>query len=270
MELPEVRCIKPNRVLPLHTTHSQDFLGLDYIRPTGLLHDAKHGDGVIIGIVDTGIWSESKSFSDDGLGPVPSKWKGTCQVGEEFGSNQCNRKIIGARWYDKHLTAKDFEGDYRLARDAKDHGTHVASTAAGALVLNVSFHGLAAGYARGVAPHARIAVYKACWAARGGCDDTAVLQAIDDAVHDGVDVLFLSIGGANNEYYGSLHVVNNGITVVFVAGNDGPTPKTITNASPLGITVASASIDRPSIPYCYHTCQQHHQICAAILKLSIL
>uniref|UniRef100_A0A0D3FS59 Subtilisin-like protease fibronectin type-III domain-containing protein n=1 Tax=Oryza barthii TaxID=65489 RepID=A0A0D3FS59_9ORYZ len=56
-----------------------------------------------------GIWSESRSFSDDGLGPVPSKWKGTCQTGQEFKSNLCNRKIIGARWYDGHLKPKDLE-----------------------------------------------------------------------------------------------------------------------------------------------------------------
>ena len=53
-ELPEVRSIKPSTVHPIHTTRSQDFLGLDYTKPTGLLHDAKYGDGVIIGIIDTG------------------------------------------------------------------------------------------------------------------------------------------------------------------------------------------------------------------------
>uniref|UniRef100_J3LVC7 Subtilisin-like protease n=1 Tax=Oryza brachyantha TaxID=4533 RepID=J3LVC7_ORYBR len=246
-ELPEVRSIKLSTVHPLHTTHSQDFLGLDYMKPTGLLHDAKHGDGVIIGIIDTGIWPESKSFSDNGLGPVPSKWKGICQAGQNFTSDQCNRKIIGARWYDKHLTAKDLERNYRSARDIEGHGTHVASTAAGALVPNISFNGLAAGYARGTAPRARIAVYKACWKRQnrqGGCDITAVLQAIDHAILDGVDVLSLSLGGAFIEYYGSLHAVNNGITVVFSAGNEGPAPRTVKNASPWGISVASASMDR--------------------------
>uniref|UniRef100_A0A0D9ZGN2 Subtilisin-like protease n=1 Tax=Oryza glumipatula TaxID=40148 RepID=A0A0D9ZGN2_9ORYZ len=242
-ELPEVRSIKPSSVHRLHTTHSQDFLGLDYTKPTGLLHDAKYGDGVIIGIIDTGIWPESASFSDDGLGPVPSKWKGTCQTGQEFSSNQCNRKIIGARWYDKHLTPKDLEGEYRSARDANSHGTHVASTAAGALVPNVSFHGLAAGYARGVAPHARLAVYKACWG-QGSCDEAAVMQAIDDAIHDGVDLLSLSLGGPSFEYSTSLHAIEHGITVIFSAMNDGPAPRTVTNASPWVISVASVTMDR--------------------------
>ncbi|KAF0891579.1 hypothetical protein E2562_010571 [Oryza meyeriana var. granulata] len=224
---------------------SHDFLGLDYTKPTGLLHDAKYGDGIIIGVIDTGIWPESESFSDEGLGPVPSKWKGTCQAGQGFRSNQCNRKIIGARWYDKHLAPKYLEGEYRSARDANGHGTHVASTVAGALVPNVSFHGLAAGYARGAAPRARLAVYKACWGlGQTSCNRAAVLQAIDDAIHDGVDVLSLSLGGPSFEYFDSFHAVKNGITVVFSAGNEGPAPRTVSNASPWAISVASATIDR--------------------------
>uniref|UniRef100_A0A0D9W1X7 Uncharacterized protein n=1 Tax=Leersia perrieri TaxID=77586 RepID=A0A0D9W1X7_9ORYZ len=241
-ELPEVRSIKPSIAHPLQTTHSQDFLGLDYTKPTGLLHDSKYGDGVIIGIVDSGIWPESASFSDHGLRPVPSKWKGTCQTGKAFRSNQCNRKIIGARWYDKHLSPEDLKGEYRSARDSHGHGTHVASTAAGALVPNISFHGLAAGCARGVAPRARIAVYKACWGT--GCHDASILKAFDDAIHDGVDVLSLSIGKSGAEFEGSLDAMKNGITVVFAAGNEGPAPRTVTNASPWSISVASATIDR--------------------------
>ncbi|XP_052151102.1 subtilisin-like protease SBT3.8 [Oryza glaberrima] len=243
-ELPEVRSIKPSRVHPLHTTHSQDFLGLDYTKPTGLLHDAKYGDGIIIGIIDSGIWPESASFSDHGLSPIPSKWKGQCQAGEAFRSNQCNRKIIGARWYDKHLSAEDLKGEYRSARDAHGHGTHVASTAAGALVPNISFHGLAPGYARGVAPHARLAVYKACWGLGASCHDAGIIKAFDDAIHDGVDVLSLSIGKSGDEFFSSFHAVKNGITVIFAAGNEGPAPRTVTNALPWVITVASATIDR--------------------------
>lgn len=191
-----------------------------------------------------GIWPESASFRDDGLGPLSSKWKGKCLVGQAFDSNHCNRKIIGARWYDKHVNPEDLKGEYRSARDADGHGTHVASIAAGALVPNISFHGLAAGYARGVAPRSRLAIYKACWGQSNGCDEAAILQAIDDAIHDGVDVLSLSIGGPSFEYYSTLHAVKNGIIVVFAAGNSGPAPRTVENASPWVISVASATIDR--------------------------
>lgn len=35
-----------------------------------------------------GVWPESKSFMDNELGPIPSKWKGICQHNDGF---TCNR-----------------------------------------------------------------------------------------------------------------------------------------------------------------------------------
>ncbi|CAL9111811.1 unnamed protein product, partial [Musa textilis] len=102
-ELPEVISVNPSRSVPLHTTRSWDYLGLGYEQPqpTRLLRRGNFGDGIIIGVVDSGkrIWSESRSFDDHGYGPVPSRWKGKCEVGQNFTVNHCNRKIIGARWY---------------------------------------------------------------------------------------------------------------------------------------------------------------------------
>jgi subtilisin family serine protease len=138
-------------------------------------------------------------------------------------------------------------------RDVNGHGTHAASTIAGAPVRNASHPGgLAAGVARGGAPRVRLAVYKACWSnlrdAGTTCSSAAVLKAMDDAVHDGVDVLSLSLSlslaGTVVEIPGSLHLVARGITVVFSAGNNGPVPGTALNASPWVITVAASTIDR--------------------------
>lgn len=108
---------------------------------------------------------------------------------------------------------------------------------------NVSFHGLGSGTARGGAPRARLAIYKACWVGVG-CLDATVLKAIDDAIHDGVDILSLSLGGQLNPYYASIHAAAKGIPVVFAGGNDGPVPQTIANDLPWVITVAASSIDR--------------------------
>ncbi|XP_064979288.1 subtilisin-like protease SBT3.10 isoform X3 [Musa acuminata AAA Group] len=244
-EMPEVISVNPSRSVPLLTTRSWDYLdlGFEQPQPTGLLARGNFGDGIIIGVVDTGIWPESRSFDDHGYGPVPSRWKGTCEVGQNFTVNHCNRKIIGARWYAGGVDPSLIEGGYQSPRDSEGHGTHTASTAAGSLVSDASFHGLGAGTARGGAPRARLAIYKACWA-KAGCPDAAVLKAIDDAIHDGVDILSLSLGGVLHPYFASIHAVAKGITVIFAGGNDGPVTQTIANDMPWVITVAASTIDR--------------------------
>ncbi|CAA6666754.1 unnamed protein product [Spirodela intermedia] len=225
--------VRLSRNVRLSTTRSWDFLGLTYSNPPSqLLHKARLGDGVIIGLVDSGIWPESKSFDDSGYGPVPARWKGTCQTGDTF---HCNRKIIGARWYTAGVDEVHLKGEYLSPRDLNGHGTHVASTAAGSYVLNVSVGGLAAGWARG--------------GARTG-STASVLAAIDDAIHDGVDVLSLSLT-SEEDSWGSLQAMLKGITVVYAAGNDGPTidrsfPTVITlgdNVTLVGQTIYHGSAD---------------------------
>ena len=89
-------------------------------------------------------------------------------------------------------------------------------------------------------------VYKACWYHAHGrvtCSDAGVLAAMDDAAGDGVDVLSLSLGGML-ESPGSLHLAARGVTVVFAAGNSGPVPGSVQNASPWVISVAASTVDR--------------------------
>ncbi|PRQ41892.1 putative tripeptidyl-peptidase II [Rosa chinensis] len=51
-----------------------------------------NGSDTIISILDTGIWPESESFNDKDMGPIPSRWKGTCMKGPDFiTSSSCNR-----------------------------------------------------------------------------------------------------------------------------------------------------------------------------------
>ena len=147
------------------------------------------------------------------------------------------------------------ETEYLSPRDANGHGTHTASTAAGSFVGNVSYKGLASGTVRGGASNAHIAVYKVCWNVLGGqCSSADILKAFDVAIHDGVDVLSLSIGywipwysdvdERNGIATGSFHAVARGITVVCAAGNDGPSAQTVQNSAPWILTVAASTIDR--------------------------
>ncbi|XP_037445744.1 subtilisin-like protease SBT3.9 isoform X2 [Triticum dicoccoides] len=248
-EFPEVVRVKLNTYHKPHTTQSWDFLGLDYDGPQqqeGLLQRAKYGENIIIGVIDSGIWPESRSFDDTGYSPVPARWRGVCQIGHAWNATSCNRKIIGARWYSGGISADVLKMDYNSPRDLTGHGTHVASTIAGSQVWNVSHRGggLGVGIARGGAPRSRLAIYKVCWI-DGSCPEAAILAAIDDAIKDGVDVLSLSLGGSpGEEIFQTLHAVLQGISVVFAGGNGGPVPQMVLNVVPWVMTVAASTIDR--------------------------
>jgi len=41
---------------------------------------------VIVGMLDSGVWPDSPSFSDEGMSPPPGRWKGACQ---NFTCNKC-------------------------------------------------------------------------------------------------------------------------------------------------------------------------------------
>ncbi|BFG24151.1 hypothetical protein CerSpe_104250 [Prunus speciosa] len=250
---PSVLSVTPDQPRQLHTTHTPNFLGL--ADSFGLWPNSDYADDVVIGVLDTGIWPERPSFSDSGLGPVPTRWKGTCVTTADFPSSACNRKIIGARayfnGYESHIgKLMDETTEAKSPRDTEGHGTHTASTAAGAVVANASFFSYAQGEARGMATKARIAVYKICWSF--GCFDSDILAAMDQAIADGVDIISLSVGasGRTPPYdrdsiaIGAFGAAQHGVLVSASAGNSGPNPFTATNIAPWILTVGASTIDR--------------------------
>ncbi|KAG6480856.1 hypothetical protein ZIOFF_057444 [Zingiber officinale] len=216
----------PSKTLKLRTTRSWDFLNLSQRVNRNLTLESD----IIIGMIDTGIWPESKSFSGQGLRPPPRKWKGACV------NMTCNNL-----------------GDYMFSepspRDFQGHGTHTASIAAGRTVSHASLYGLAKGMARGAVPSARLAVYKVCW--WFGCTDQDILAAFDDAISDGVDIISLSVAYAIAADYfqdsiaiGAFHAMANGILTSTAAGNAGPYRGTVSNVAPWTLVAAASSIDR--------------------------
>ncbi|KAM1626573.1 hypothetical protein TB2_014682 [Malus domestica] len=201
-------------------------------------------------------------LNDHRVGPIPTRWKGRCvsDSGGDFNATTaCNRKLIGAKWFRAGFrvdhTAEFWE--VLSPRDEVGHRTHTATTAASSSVPNASYRGLARGVVRGGAPQAHLAVYKACWnVPTNPCADVDLLNAFEQAIHDGVAVLSISIGkeGPNPQIagvdmhdgiaIGSFHFVAKGITVVCSAGNAGPSPQTVTNVAPWIITVAATTMDR--------------------------
>lgn len=157
------------------------------------------------------------------------------------------RKIIGARYF--KLDGNPDPADISSPVDVDGHGTHTSSTAAGDNVSKASLFGLAKGTARGAVPSARVAMYKVCWVS-SGCSDMDILAGFDAAIHDGVDVISISIGGGSEDYVtdsiavGGFHAMKKGIITVASAGNDGPSFGRVANHAPWLVTVAASGIDR--------------------------
>ncbi|CDY67452.1 BnaCnng55020D [Brassica napus] len=236
---PGVISVRPEQRYELHTTRTPLFLGLG-VHNSGLFPETGPGSDVVIGVLDTGVWPESKSFSDEGYGPIPSTWKGECEAGTKFTTSLCNRKLIGARFFVCGYEAES-------PRDDDGHGTHTASTAAGSIVEGANLLGFANGTARGMAYRARVAVYKVCW--KPQCFSSDVLAGIDKAIEDNVNVLSLSLGKRNRDYtndvaMGAFSAMERGIFVSCSAGNDGPSPSSLSNVAPWITTVGAGTLDR--------------------------
>ncbi|XP_013743782.2 subtilisin-like protease SBT4.8 [Brassica napus] len=233
-EMEGVVSVFRSKKLQIQTTASWDFMGLKEGKNTK--RNLAVESDTIIGLIDTGIWPESESFSDKGFGPPPKKWKGVCSGGKNF---TCNNKLIGARDYTREGT-----------RDLDGHGSHTSSIAAGNAVSGASFFGIGNGTARGGVPAARIAAYKVCTSTE--CGSEAVLSAFDDAIADGVDFISISIGGggAARRYeedttaIGAFHAMAKGILTVNSAGNSGPKPTSVGSVAPWILTVGASTTNR--------------------------
>ncbi|KAK7348319.1 hypothetical protein VNO80_22870 [Phaseolus coccineus] len=258
-EHPEVVSVFLNKGRKLHTTHSWEFMDMervDGVVPSdSVFRKARYGEDTIIAHLDTGVWSESPSFRDEGMGPIPSRWKGTCQ--HDITGFRCNRKLIGARYFNKGYLAyvggkAKFNRTLDTARDYEGHGSHTLSTIGGTFVPGANVFGFGNGTAEGGSPKARVASYKVCWPPfeGGECFDADIMAALDMAIHDGVDVLSLSLGGLASDYFedgiaiGAFHANMKGIPVVCSAGNSGPSPGTVANVAPWIVTVGASTLDR--------------------------
>jgi subtilisin family serine protease len=258
----------------LETNNSAIFLGLED-RVGGLRADlGLRGEDIVIGVIDSGIAPGHPSLSDVErhvprvceshwasaswlgawlcravrrnpptsleFGPAP-RFHGACEEGDGFPATSCNNKVVGARYYiDGFLARHELDpNEFVSPKDADGHGTHIATTAAGNPTTATLF-GRRVARVAGIAPRARIAVYKACWltpgATRATCATSDLARAIDDAVADGVDIINYSVGSLETDLTAPddmalLNAFDAGVLTVVAAGNDGPDNATIGSPS---------------------------------------
>ncbi|PKH41890.1 pre-peptidase C-terminal domain-containing protein [Nocardioides alpinus] len=276
----DVLMVVKDEAFSLDTYKSPEFLGLVGPNNTpGVWADkggvATAGEGTVVGILDSGIWPESASFAGSKIDRNPTgpfglyrkgntiymkkadggTFRGVCQPGEKWNVDDCNSKIVGARYYadaflDSVPPQERFGAEFISTRDGDGHGSHTASTAAGNYGVPASVEGRTFGNVSGMAPAAKIAAYKVCFSDldpdTGGCYTSSTLSAVDDAIADGVDVINYSISGATDTVvdaveYAFLGAADAGIFVAASAGNSGPTASTVAHNSPWLTTVAAST-----------------------------
>ncbi len=231
---PGVRMVMEDEMRQVQTDSSPDFLGLS--GPRGAWNHGFTGEGVVVGVIDTGIWPEHPSFADDGSYAAAPITIGECDFGNtghhsDDAAFACNNKLIGARQmlatYRAVIGAASYEFD--SARDDNGHGTHTASTAAGNAGVAASVLGVPRGVVSGIAPRAHVVAYKGLGDLGGFSSDLAA--AIDQAAADGVDVINYSIGGGASfggaDDVAFLFAANDGVFVATSAGNSGPGADTV-------------------------------------------
>lgn len=267
-EMKEVKLVQPSRMLQLHTDTGPQFIGADKVWAGQTSTDVGYkGEGIIVGIIDTGINSDHVAFADiggDGYDHTNPLGTGVYLGDCADGTVQCNDKLIGVYSWP---VITDTYGDLAPAtgEDYQGHGSHTAGTAAGNYVENVPLlsaslgdgDGVEKGYTfastSGVAPHANIISYQACELA--GCPEEALVLALEQAIEDGVDVINFSIGGGepfpweDATELAMLAAREAGISIAVSAGNAGGDDNntyfaSLSHSAPWSMVVAASTHDR--------------------------
>jgi subtilisin family serine protease len=243
-DLPGVMTVYPDLLYEPDTDMGPTLIGAPSIWNGDTIGDiATKGEGVVIGMIDTGINSQHPSFAATGgdgythTNPYGTGvYHGWCTTNAGF----CNDKLIGA------YGLNPVDGD---PEDTDGHGSHTGSTAGGNAHEAVFMVGsdVFTRTISGVAPHANIVAYQIC---NPSCPGSAAIAAVDLAIGtDMVDVINYSISGGDNPWGDSvdlafLDAFAAGIFVSASAGNAGPGAGTVAHTGPWNSSVAASTHSR--------------------------
>ena len=226
--------------------------GRDSAAGLGVQGPRTGGAGTVIGVIDTGLAPDSTLFAAAvPLGKEPPRFSGQCVPGEGWDTDDCDAKVVGAQWFVDGFGEANLRATaHQSALDTDGHGTQMASIAAGNARVPVRIGGQRLGRYGGMAPQARLSVYKACWGAPDpsddGCATADLVTAIDRATSDRVDVISLAVGGPaeiDTVERALLGAAEADIVVVGAAGNAG-TEEYAAHPSPWVTTVGGATGQR--------------------------
>lgn len=259
LSVPGVVAVQSDTLEQVQTDATPQYIGATAVWPS-LGGSTKAGQGVIVGVIDSGIRPEHPSLADNGIDrPAGGPW--ACELGDGTDpalgpAFTCNDKLVGAYAFTQTNMANNPAGadEYcnpttRLcsARDSDGHGTHTATTAAGSAVASAPLLGIDRGPISGIAPGASVIAYRVCLAR--GCYASDSVRAVAQAITDGVDVINFSVSGGKNPYtdpvdLAFLDAFSAGISVNTAAGNDGPNAGTTEHAAPWVTTVGASTSNR--------------------------
>ena len=140
---------------------------------------ANAGEGVKVAIVDTGIDITHPCFSDAG-------YPAQTQLGDH---NFTNNKVIVAKVFNNKTAA------HYTAEALQEHGTHVAGTVACNFGTPATIDGVSTYDMSGVAPRALLGNYNIFPGQVTNARSEDILNALDAAYADGMDVANMSLGG---------------------------------------------------------------------------
>ena len=272
------------------TENAPDYSTTDFLKlsgANGLWNTAfggqdNAGKGVVVGVIDSGYTPSNPFFAgatssrsaamprlasrtaprtarSPCLNPTATRSSASARRARDPGrlltADDCNSKVLSARYFAddflKYVAPQNRAPEELISPvDVGSHGTHTASTAAGNANVHANLGATDMGITSGVAPAAKLSVYKVCWEDdnpdTGGCYSSASVAAINQAILDGVDVLNYSISGSTSTTtdpvsLAFLSAASAGIFVAASAGNSGPTASTVNHGAPWLTTVAASS-----------------------------